>query len=152
MPYNRITAVFTNYTNTIKSRSRISRIKITVKLTNHSVLCYIKNSLKVFKNFTSLLHSIFLPYTCMYAKHPLPYILSLNFIIILIVFSYTFFVVTFAAVAIFSYAFLVPTALWGVFLWRKSNAGYSFLEILCVYGYSLFIYIPISVSFTAFLP
>ena len=55
-------------------------------------------------------------------------------------------VVTLAAVAIFSYASLVPTALWGVLLWRKSNAGYSFLEILCVYGYSLFIYIPISVS------
>ncbi|CAH3171838.1 unnamed protein product [Porites lobata] len=58
---------------------------------------------------------------------------------------YDFHKVTFAAVAIFSYAFLVPTALWGVLLWRKSNAGYSFLEILCVYGYSLFIYIPISV-------
>lgn len=54
-------------------------------------------------------------------------------------------VVTLAAVAIFAYASLVPTALWGVLLWRKSNAGYSFLEILCVYGYSLFIYIPISV-------
>ena len=26
---------------TIKSRSRISRIEITVKLTNHSVLCYL---------------------------------------------------------------------------------------------------------------
>ena len=87
------------------------------------------------------------PYMCMYSKHPLPCITSLNFII----FSYAFFVVTFAAVAIFSYAFLVPTALWGVLLWRKSNAGYSFLEILCVYGYSLFIYIPISVSFTTFL-
>lgn len=91
------------------------------------------------------------PHTCMYARHPLPCIPSLNFIIILIIFSYAFFVVTFAAVAIFSYAFLVPTALWGVLLWRKSNAGYSFLEILCVYGYSLFIYIPISVSFTTFL-
>jgi len=58
---------------------------------------------------------------------------------------YDFHKVTLAAVAIFSYATLVPTALWGVFLWRKSNAGYSFLEILCVYGYSLCIYIPISV-------
>ena len=33
--------------HTIKSRNRINRIEITVKLTNHSVLCYIKNSLKV---------------------------------------------------------------------------------------------------------
>ena len=35
---------------TIKSRSRINRIEITVKLTNHSVLCYLKNSMKVLKN------------------------------------------------------------------------------------------------------
>ena len=57
-----------------------------------------------------------------------------------------FVAVTLAAVAIFAYASVVPTVLWGVLLWRKSNAGYSFLEIVCVYGYSLFIYIPISVS------
>ena len=36
---------------TIKNRSRINRIEITVKLTNHSVLCYIKNSLKVSERF-----------------------------------------------------------------------------------------------------
>lgn len=58
---------------------------------------------------------------------------------------YDFHKVTLAAVAIFAYASVVPTVLWGVLLWRKSNAGYSFLEIVCVYGYSLFIYIPISV-------
>ncbi|RMX41673.1 hypothetical protein pdam_00015859 [Pocillopora damicornis] len=58
---------------------------------------------------------------------------------------YDFHKVTLAAAAIYTYAFLVPTALWGVLLWRRSNAGYSFLEILCVYGYSLSIYVPISV-------
>ena len=39
---------------TIKSRSRINRIEITVKLTYHSVLCYIKNYLKDLKRFCSL--------------------------------------------------------------------------------------------------
>ena len=34
---------------TIKSRSRINRIEITVKLTNHSVLCYIKKFLESLK-------------------------------------------------------------------------------------------------------
>ncbi|XP_020915764.1 protein YIPF1 [Exaiptasia diaphana] len=59
---------------------------------------------------------------------------------------YDFHKVTLAAGAIYTYAFLIPTALWGLLLWRRSTAGYSFLEILCVYGYSLSIYVPISVS------
>ena len=56
--------------------------------------------------------------------------------------------VTFAAAAIFSYWWLIPAAIYGVLWWRSSQAGYTFLEILCVYGYSLAIYIPISVSST----
>lgn len=54
--------------------------------------------------------------------------------------------VTIAATAIFSYAWLVPLALWGVLLWRSNKAmnlvSYSFMEIVCVYGYSLAVYIP----------
>lgn len=54
--------------------------------------------------------------------------------------------VTIAATAIYSYAWLVPLALWGVLLWRNNKVmslvSYSFMEIVCVYGYSLFIYIP----------
>ncbi|XP_036940632.1 protein YIPF1 [Acanthopagrus latus] len=54
--------------------------------------------------------------------------------------------VTIAATAIFSYAWLVPLALWGFLLWRNNKAmnlvTYSFMEIICVYGYSLAIYIP----------
>ncbi|XP_029309928.1 protein YIPF1 [Cottoperca gobio] len=54
--------------------------------------------------------------------------------------------VTIAATAIFSYAWLVPLGLWGVLLWRNNKimnlVSYSFLEITCVYGYSLAIYIP----------
>lgn len=48
------------------------------------------------------------------------------------------------------YAWLVPVALWGFLSWRQGAerqiGGYSFLETVCVYGYSLFIYIPTSVS------
>ncbi|CAL8369758.1 unnamed protein product [Boreogadus saida] len=54
--------------------------------------------------------------------------------------------VTIAATAIYSYAWLVPLALWGFLLWRNSKVmnlvTYSFMEIVCAYGYSLSIYIP----------
>uniref|UniRef100_A0A673FS67 Protein YIPF n=1 Tax=Sinocyclocheilus rhinocerous TaxID=307959 RepID=A0A673FS67_9TELE len=54
--------------------------------------------------------------------------------------------VTMAATAIYSYAWLVPLALWGFLTWRNrkitSLVSYSFLQIVCVYGYSLSIYIP----------
>lgn len=57
--------------------------------------------------------------------------------------------VSIAATAIYAYAWLVPLALWGFLSWRHSKVmsmvSYSFLEIVCVYGYSLFIYIPTSV-------
>ncbi|RVE75451.1 hypothetical protein OJAV_G00017290 [Oryzias javanicus] len=57
--------------------------------------------------------------------------------------------VTIAAAVIFMYAWLVPVALWGFLTWRRGAerqiGGYSFLETVCVYGYSLFIYIPTSV-------
>ncbi|XP_036611707.1 protein YIPF2 isoform X5 [Trichosurus vulpecula] len=63
-------------------------------------------------------------------------------------FSYSpqFHKVTVAGITIYCYAWLVPTALWGFLQWRKgvrdSVGCYTFLEIVCVYGYSLFIYIP----------
>ncbi|XP_061694364.1 protein YIPF1 [Syngnathoides biaculeatus] len=54
--------------------------------------------------------------------------------------------VTIAATAIFSYAWLVPLALWAFLLWRNNKimnlVSYSFMEVVCVYGYSLSIYIP----------
>ncbi|XP_060753894.1 LOW QUALITY PROTEIN: protein YIPF1 [Neoarius graeffei] len=54
--------------------------------------------------------------------------------------------VTMAAMAIYSYAWLVPLALWGFLTWRNRKLSrtlsYSFLEIVCVYGYSLSVYIP----------
>lgn len=60
------------------------------------------------------------------------------------------FLVTIAAVVIFMYAWLVPLCAWGFLTWRKGAegqmGGYTFLETVCVYGYSLFIFIPTSVS------
>ncbi|KPP62559.1 protein YIPF1-like [Scleropages formosus] len=57
--------------------------------------------------------------------------------------------VTIAAVAVFAYAWLVPLGVWGFLTWRQSTerqiSGYSFLETVCVYGYSLFVYVPTSI-------
>ncbi|XP_040263892.1 protein YIPF1 isoform X1 [Bufo bufo] len=57
--------------------------------------------------------------------------------------------VSIAATTIYAYAWLVPLALWGFLSWRHSKVmsmvSYSFMEIVCVYGYSLFIYIPTSI-------
>lgn len=57
--------------------------------------------------------------------------------------------VTVAGVAIYCYVWLVPLALWGFLRWRKrvrERVGpYTFLETVCVYGYSLFIFIPTAV-------
>lgn len=59
--------------------------------------------------------------------------------------KYDFHKVTFSATAIFCYWWLIPTAIYLTLWWRKSQAGYTFLEIICLYGYSLAIYIPISI-------
>lgn len=57
--------------------------------------------------------------------------------------------VSIAATAIYAYAWLVPLGLWGFLMWRNNKVmnivSYSFLEIVCVYGYSLFIYIPTAI-------
>ncbi|KAF5906837.1 protein YIPF1-like, partial [Clarias magur] len=57
--------------------------------------------------------------------------------------------VTIAALAVFLYAWLVPLGVWGFMTWRQNASrqmsAYSFLETVCVYGYSLFIYIPTSI-------
>uniref|UniRef100_A0A8D2DT90 Protein YIPF n=1 Tax=Sciurus vulgaris TaxID=55149 RepID=A0A8D2DT90_SCIVU len=54
--------------------------------------------------------------------------------------------VTVAGITIYCYAWLVPLALWGFLRWRKGvreRVGpYTFLETVCIYGYSLFIFIP----------
>ena len=57
--------------------------------------------------------------------------------------------VSFSACVIYAYAWIVPAGVWAYLLWRGNLAGYSFLEIVCVYGYSLAIFIPISVLWVA---
>jgi len=60
---------------------------------------------------------------------------------------YDFHKVTLAATAVFSYAGIVPASLYGFLWWSGSAAGaatLSFLELVCLYGYSLAIYIPVS--------
>uniref|UniRef100_F7I1K5 Yip1 domain family member 2 n=1 Tax=Callithrix jacchus TaxID=9483 RepID=F7I1K5_CALJA len=57
--------------------------------------------------------------------------------------------VTVAGISIYCYAWLVPLALWGFLRWRKGVrerlGPYTFLETVCVYGYSLFVFIPMVV-------
>ncbi|PNJ14352.1 YIPF2 isoform 6 [Pongo abelii] len=57
--------------------------------------------------------------------------------------------VTVAGISIYCYAWLVPLALWGFLWWRKGvqerMGPYTFLETVCVYGYSLFVFIPMVV-------
>ncbi|XP_023303416.2 protein YIPF1 [Lucilia cuprina] len=69
---------------------------------------------------------------------------------------YNFHLVSVAATCIFVYVNLLPAALWGLFKYslkpiqeglETENADYtpSLLALMCVYGYSLAIYIPVSI-------
>lgn len=64
--------------------------------------------------------------------------------------------VTVAGITIYCYAWLVPLALWGFFQWRKGvrerMGPYTFLETVCVYGYSLFVFIPTVVLWLVPIP
>lgn len=53
--------------------------------------------------------------------------------------------VSFAATTIVLYISLVPLVLWAMLKYRKVESRYSLLETLCLYGYSLSIYVPISI-------
>uniref|UniRef100_A0A1I8EX95 Yip1 domain-containing protein n=1 Tax=Wuchereria bancrofti TaxID=6293 RepID=A0A1I8EX95_WUCBA len=53
--------------------------------------------------------------------------------------------VTGASTIIFCYVVLVPFVLYSLFWYRKSYLQYSYLDILCAYGYSLSIFVPVSV-------
>ena len=65
-----------------------------------------------------------------------------------------------AATAVFGYAWLVPAFLYATLWWiggskqenQTIDSSTSFLELLCVYGYSLAIYIPVSVLWTIQYP
>ncbi|KAK6103369.1 Yip1 domain family protein [Brugia pahangi] len=53
--------------------------------------------------------------------------------------------VTGASTIIFCYVILVPFILYSLFWYRKSYLQYSYLDILCAYGYSLSVFVPVSV-------
>ena len=54
-------------------------------------------------------------------------------------------IVTSSAACIITYWWLLPTVLYIMMRWRENRADYKFLEVLCIYGYSLSIYIPLSI-------
>ncbi|XP_001605794.2 protein YIPF1 [Nasonia vitripennis] len=74
--------------------------------------------------------------------------------------KYDFHIVSYAATCIFLYAWLLPLVLWGALKWSKSqeptandeliqnDADIGLLELLCLYGYSLTIYIPVAFLWT----
>lgn len=71
--------------------------------------------------------------------------------------KYDFHLVSYAATAIFLYIFIVPFSLWGLLKWSsevndldnlEENIRPKVLELTCIYGYSLFIYIPVSILWT----
>ncbi|KAM6394834.1 protein YIPF2 [Rhynochetos jubatus] len=53
--------------------------------------------------------------------------------------------VTVAATLVYSYVGLVPLALWGFLRARGGAGGYSLVETVCAYGYSLSAYVPTAV-------
>lgn len=55
--------------------------------------------------------------------------------------------VSLVASSVFGYAYFVPVILWFIIKYNVANnsVNYRFMEILCTYGYSLFVYIPISI-------
>ncbi|XP_075234587.1 protein YIPF1 [Lycorma delicatula] len=60
--------------------------------------------------------------------------------------KYDFHAVTFSASAIFAYAWILPVVLWAIIKWQGSQESHvGLIELLCVYGYSLSIYVPLSV-------
>jgi len=61
--------------------------------------------------------------------------------------KYNFHAVTLAGTAIFAYAWLLPSCLWGFLKYQGSlhEGAITLLELLCVYGYSLSIYVPVSI-------
>nr|SVE74417.1 EOG090X0CJ3 [Daphnia barbata] len=68
---------------------------------------------------------------------------------------YDFRKVSISASTIFSYALLLPLVLWLLLWWRRKEgdqAPLGFVEIVSLYGYSLAIYIPISVLLTIPFP
>ncbi|XP_064477267.1 protein YIPF1-like isoform X2 [Ornithodoros turicata] len=59
--------------------------------------------------------------------------------------------VSFASSAILLYIFLVPLILWAGLKYRSIETRFTLIETLCLYGYSLSIYVPISILWAVHL-
>ncbi|KAJ8964023.1 hypothetical protein NQ314_005163 [Rhamnusium bicolor] len=68
--------------------------------------------------------------------------------------KYDFHLVSYAATTICLYVTLIPFTLWGLLKWSsqvndveglEENITPGAIELICIYGYSLFIYIPVSI-------
>eukprot|EP00800_Vazella_pourtalesii_P019258 TRINITY_DN6484_c0_g1_i1.p1 TRINITY_DN6484_c0_g1~~TRINITY_DN6484_c0_g1_i1.p1 ORF type:complete len:279 (-),score=43.71 TRINITY_DN6484_c0_g1_i1:80-916(-) len=60
--------------------------------------------------------------------------------------------VTSLATILFIYTWIVPILLWGVLAWRVGQANtHSLFSMITLYGYSLSIYIPVSVLWTVLI-
>jgi len=63
---------------------------------------------------------------------------------------YNFDKVTWGALTIYGYTIVIPFAMWVVFKWMK--IPFRLLELLCIYGYALFVFIPASILCVVPLP
>ena len=54
--------------------------------------------------------------------------------------------VSLAASTIYMYWWAMPCLLYCVFWWHKLRSDYSFVDLLSLYGYSVAVFVPISVS------
>ena len=68
------------------------------------------------------------------------------------VWTFQFQEVTSLATILFIYTWIVPILLWGVLIWRVGQANtHSLLSMITLYGYSLSIYIPVSILWTVLI-
>lgn len=58
-------------------------------------------------------------------------------------FHYDFRTVTFGSATVYGYITIIPLVLWLVFRWLAVSIG--LVQIVCIYGYSLFVFLPIAV-------
>lgn len=76
--------------------------------------------------------------------HPLT-ILSVHFISGNTKWEFHFHEVIVLATIIYSYTWCVPLFLWGFMIWRKTDNRYSLLQLLAIYGYSMAVFVPLTV-------
>lgn len=59
--------------------------------------------------------------------------------------KYEFHVITKASLIVFVYVWIIPVILWSLIKWYLASQMYvSAMELICVYGYGLVVYIPLS--------